>query len=81
MWIRSQDKKMLANSQALYIHEINKDSLLDKKYYRILDNDFGILGDYATLEKALSVLETLEARICAESNGIPCGVFHMPKDE
>ena len=63
MWIRSQNKYILANANSF---RIRKDSIDDWVYYAInghYDRYEQELGIYSTKEKALKVLDEIQGRI------------------
>ena len=84
MWIRSQDKTVLANAQGIYI---------DSRFS--VWSDGLLLGEYSTKEKALKVLDEIqtcimtEHRFCTED--VNCigkyftkewkEIYQMPQDE
>ena len=94
MWIRTQNKYILANANSF---RIRKDDIDDLVYYAIngnYDRYEQELGIYSTKEKALKVLDEIQKFIsdkqyCAIDNvtrksyilnkGVH--VFEMPKDE
>lgn len=66
MWIRSQNKYILANANSF---RIRKDSIDDWVYYAInghYDRYEQELGIYSTKEKALKVLDEIQTSIMAE---------------
>lgn len=77
MWIRTQNKYILANANSF---RICKDSIDDWVYYAInghYDRYEQELGIYSTKEKALKVLDRIEELIENQ-----CGLtFYMPADE
>ena len=69
MWVRSQDKERLLNTEDLFIKE--KD---EKGMYKIVAYTKGFIGSYSTKEKALKVLDMI-----AEHTGSRYP-FYMPQD-
>ena len=69
MWVRSQDKTILANAQGIYI---------DSRFSVWADGL--LLGEYSTKDKALKVLDEIEELIYdeAEANGF---TYQMPTDD
>lgn len=57
MWIRSQDKEILAECNAVVI---NPSDNSDYYIYAYCKNDRVYLGHYSTREKALKVLDDIE---------------------
>lgn len=89
MWIRSQSRESLLNVKDLCIYELNYE---EKKYqFRCFGfgEDYYILGNYSSKEKALKVLDMIQEAIqhgtivkktekfdvCRET------VFEMPKED
>lgn len=54
MWVRSQDKEMLMNCNAVGIGIEDDKSIYSNGY---------VLGTYSTKEKALKVLDTIECKL------------------
>lgn len=69
MWIRSQDKTVLANAQGIYI---------DSRFS--VWSDGLLLGEYSTKDKALKVLDEIMELIHfkAEDKGF---AYQMPSDD
>lgn len=61
LWIRSQDKRYLLKTQSLCIEDIESEERI-VIYSNISDEDFE-LGSYATIERALEVLDEIEKLI------------------
>ena len=68
MWIRSQNGRVLNNTEKIYIE-------YNKEIYNIEDDDF-IYGEYSTEKKAIIVLDMIEKYIKEKLNII----FQMPQD-
>lgn len=80
MWIRSQNKYILANANSF---RIRKDSIDDWIYYAInghYDRYEQELGVYSTKEKALKVLDQIQDNMESFEHE-PTMVFQMPQDE
>lgn len=80
MWIRSQNKYILANANSF---RICKDSIDDWVYYAInghYDRYEQELGIYSTKEKALKVLDQIQDNMELFEHE-PTMVFQMPGDE
>ena len=80
MWIRSQNKYILANANSF---RIRKDSIDDWVYYAInghYDRYEQELGIYSTKEKALKVLDQIQDNMESFEHE-PTMVFQMPQDE
>lgn len=80
MWIRSQNKYILANANSF---RICKDSIDDWVYYAInghYDRYEQELGIYSTKEKALKVLDQIQDNMESFEHE-PTMVFQMPQDE
>lgn len=77
MWIRSQNNKILFNTNELYL---GKDTYKDQSKYSIVtysnDNSRILLGEYSSEEKALNVLLKIEDSIANN-----CSIFYMPEDK
>ncbi len=74
MWIRSQDKEMIMNCNALGIGLEDDKSIYSNGY---------VLGEYSTKEKALKVLDMIQEHITKNEAGIynsKFGVYQMPQD-
>lgn len=95
MWIRSQNKYILANANSF---RIRKDSIDDLVYYAInghYDRYKQELGIYSTKEKALKVLDEIQTSIMTEHqfriDELNCTrnyfgkeykeIYQMPQDE
>lgn len=91
MWVRSQNKEMLINSNNIRI-------ISDSRSYDIIcdfyDGDYYYLGEYSTKEKAMKVMDMIQNAITGtrfeftdivrdcDLAGIEIhNVFQMPKDE
>lgn len=80
MWIRTQNKYILANANSF---RICKDSIDDLVYYAInghYDRYEQELGIYSTKEKALKVLDQIQDNMESFEHE-PTMVFQMPQDE
>lgn len=80
MWIRSQNKYILANANSF---RICKDCIDDWVYYAInghYDRYEQELGIYSTKEKALKVLDQIQYNMEPFEHE-PTMVFQMPQDE
>lgn len=80
MWIRTQDKYILANANSF---RIRKDRIDDLVYYAInghYDRYEQELGIYSTKEKALKVLDRIQDNMESFEHE-PTMVFQMPQDE
>lgn len=80
MWIRTQNKYILANANSF---RICKDSIDDWVYYAInghYDRYEQELGVYSTKEKALKVLDKIQDNMESFEHE-PTMVFQMPQDE
>lgn len=80
MWIRTQNKYILANANSF---RICKDSIDDWVYYAInghYDRYEQELGIYSTEEKALKVLDQMQYNMEPFEHE-PTMVFQMPQDE
>ena len=80
MWIRTQNKYILANANSF---RIRKDSIDDWVYYAInghYDRYEQELGIYSTKEKALKVLDQIQDNMESFEHE-PTMVFQMPGDE
>lgn len=80
MWIRTQNKYILANANSF---RICKDSIDDLVYYAInghYDRYEQELGIYSTKEKALKVLDQIQDNMESFEHE-PTIVFQMPQDD
>lgn len=80
MWIRTQNKYILANANSF---RIRKDCIDDWVYYAInghYDRYEQELGIYSTKEKALKVLDQIQDNMESFEHE-PTMVFQMPQDE
>lgn len=80
MWIRTQNKYILANANSF---RIRKDCIDDWVYYAInghYDRYEQELGIYSTKEKALKVLDQIQDNMESFEHE-PTMVFQMPRDE
>ena len=95
MWIRSQNESVLVNVNDICFYEVNKDSEIIYQFrcYGYGD-DYYILGEYSTKEKAMKVMDMIQNAITGtrfeftdivrdcDLAGIEIhNVFNMPKDE
>lgn len=62
LWIRSQDKERLIKVENLYV-EYNGDVDPNLHTYRIVTDKFVELGTYISKERALEVLDEIQARL------------------
>ena len=72
LWIRSQDKTTLIRSYEIYISEYGKGS-----YVIRAKKTSHILGTYKTKERALEVLDEIQAYLMSDSP--KSNVYHMPE--
>lgn len=78
MWIRSQNRDVLVNVNDICFNKLNIHSEIIYQFrcYGYGD-DYYILGEYSTEEKALIVLDMIQDNL-----ECPCyEVFEMPSDE
>ena len=95
MWVRSQNKEVLVNVNDICFYKMKKDSkfIYQFRCYGYGD-DYYILGEYSTKEKALKVMDMIQNAITGtrfeftdivrdcDLAGIEIhNVFNMPKDE
>lgn len=76
MWVRSQNKEVLADIKAFDTNK-NKEKFYIVGYLKSISDNCFSLGIYKTEEKAISVLDELQCRIARSESG----VFQMPEDE
>lgn len=76
MWVRSQNKEVLADIKAFDTIK-NKEKFYITGYLNSISDKFLSLGNYETKEKAISVLDELHCRIAKTESG----VFQMPEGE
>ncbi len=73
LWIRSQDKRELQKADDIYI------STLEDKTVKTFDGSIEInLGTYKTKERALEVLDEIQAYLM--SNSPKSNVYNMPEE-
>lgn len=80
MWIRSQNKETLLNVKDLCIYESNYGG---KKYqFRCFGfgDDYYILGNYSSKEKAMKVLDKIHETLLSDLE-MNLDVFQMPQDD
>ena len=67
MWIRSQNKEVLVNVNDVCFFKMKKDSYQFRCYG--YGDDYYILGEYSTEEKAMKVMDMIQKQIafCSES--------------
>lgn len=75
MWVRSQNKEVLVNVNDVCFFKIKKDSYQFRCYG--YGDDYYILGEYSTEEKALTVLDMIEKVSMYSGNTL----FQMPQDD
>ena len=95
MWLRSQNRDVLVNVNDICFYEVNIDSKIIYQFrcYGYGD-DYYILGEYSTKEKAMKVMDMIKNAITGtrfeftdivrdcDLAGIEIhNVFKMPKDE
>ena len=73
LWIRSQDKEILAECNAVVV---NPSDNSDYYIYAYCKNDRVYLGHYSTREKALKVLDDIE-----DYAGRGYDFYRMPQDD
>lgn len=84
IWIRSQDKEILLETNLVFFEEFNGKFEI-KKWF----GDSLILGTYSTKEKALKVLDMIQNKLLSSSytltaNGHPVmlkEIYQMPQDD
>ena len=76
MWVRSQNKEVLANIKAFNIIK-DKEKFCITGYLNSVSDNFIYLGKYETKEKAMQVLDELQRRIAKSESG----VYQMPEDD
>lgn len=69
MWIRTQDREMLMNCNAVGIGLEDDKSIYSNGY---------VLGTYSSKERALEVLDDIQSIL--DDDGFEFGVFQMPLD-
>lgn len=92
MWVRSQNKEVLVNVNDVCFFKIKKDSYQFRCYG--YGDDYYILGEYSTEEKAMKVLDMIQNAITGtrfeftdivrdcDLAGIEIhNVFNMPQDD
>lgn len=67
MWIRTQDREMLMNCNAVGIGLEDDKSIYSNGY---------VLGTYSSKERALEVLDDIQSVL--DDDGFEFGVFQMP---
>lgn len=77
MWVRSQNKEILANVDTLYVEEGKEYSDL-KDGYDIVDDKYRY-GRYETIERAKEVLSDIQKYINSDVM-INLNVYQMPKE-
>ena len=80
MWIRGQKRDCLINANDICIYEIDYDG---KKEFEFRNYGFGddyyILGNYSSKEKALKVLDKIHETLLYDLE-MNLDVFQMPQD-
>ncbi|MGJ0961693.1 hypothetical protein ACR75P_08410 [Faecalicoccus pleomorphus] len=80
MWIRGQKRDCLINANDICIYEIDYDG---KKEFEFRNYGFGddyyILGNYSSKEKALKVLDKIHEALLSDLE-MNLDVFQMPQD-
>lgn len=68
MWLRSQSKDVLVNVNDICFYEVNIDSKIIYQFrcYGYGD-DYYILGEYSTKEKAMKVIDLIQRQIVSRS--------------
>lgn len=75
MWVRSQNKEVLVNVNDVCFYKMKKDSYQFRCYG--YGDDYYILGEYSTEEKALKVLDEIQKR----KEYLYHKAFQMPEDD
>lgn len=78
MWVRSQNKEVLVNVNDVCFYKMKKDSYQFRCYG--YGDDYYILGEYSTEEKALKVLDQIQYNVELFEHETTM-VFQMPQDE
>ena len=88
MWLRSQSKDVLVNINEVCFYKMKKDSYQFRCYG--YGDDYYILGEYSSEEKAMKVIDMIEDRIRLSEmfklhiyeplNRTDQFVFQLPKD-
>ena len=63
MWIRSQDKKLLINTDVVTIEQPMFGNYSGSPIFTYISGKFNLLGTYKSEERALEVLDMIESRI------------------
>ena len=75
LWIRSQDKTDLICTKRIYV--VNNQ--IRTNVYEVIG--FAILGEYATKERALEILDEIDNLMSnAVNNGLKVARYEMPKE-
>ena len=78
MWVRSQNKEVLADIKEITLEEGKCDCcVLGVSYSRIDEDKLLLLGVYSTEEKVMKILDELQFRIARSESG----VYQMPKGD
>ena len=78
MWVRSQNKEVLADIKEITLEEGKCDCcVLGVSYSRIDEDKLLLLGVYSTEEKVMKILDELQFRIARSESS----VYQMPKDD
>lgn len=80
MWIRSQNKYTLINTNVIRVYEDDRDDFGDHLICGYLDGYDHELGVYSTIEKALIVLDQIQYNMEPFEHE-PTMVFQMPADD
>ena len=95
MWIRSQDGKALINATRIILHRRYAHNRTIEHVISIINqvslgettNEYDVLGDYATEERAIAIIDEIQERICEiehgklfPNDGITDAVYQMPKE-
>lgn len=75
MWIRSQDREVLVNAEAILVSNISKKDIFG---FIGAEKKHGWLGAYATEKRALEVLDEIQSHLNKPKGRAP--VFEMPKE-
>ena len=78
MWVRSQNKEVLADIKEITLEEGKCDCcVLGVSYLKSISDNCLRLGIYKTEEKVMKILDELQFRIARSESG----VYQMPKDD
>lgn len=79
LWIRSQDRTKIVKAPSIEIERVYKEETRKDTFYLCVDSSFW-MGQYDTEERALEIINEIEATLKIFSKSREIFVYEMPKE-